>query len=313
MQTSLALCLAGGVSPEQDLWFPCAAHSIKKDGGISKYTSLLALGFRYAPYKKTTSHKNFRTWGEKSDGGVYVFEPNSIWTCVSVSMPTLEGEHASIPFSPCSSNTLSSHSSPIAPYPHSPHVALSPSLTDLTSPLTPASLLKLGAPVITTLSPLTHLTHSHAAPLIPLSLCPRFSSQSSTSGMNIAEVVWCRRALWFYSIPTCEWRRGRLMTHGVCWDWWRSEVDAGMDWYHNLIPSNTLLLLIIYWKCTFKNAHLKVWEWDVTKWSYILIVSVFMWRQWSDSVCQIISSWKICIALKTMCQKNKIKVWHFGK
>lgn len=120
--------------------------------------------------------------------------------------------HPRLPLFPCSSNTLSSHRSSRSPYNHSSHVALSPSLTDLTSPLTPASLLKLGAPVITTLSftdPL-NTPHSHSAFLIPLSSCPRFSSQSSTSSMNIAEVLWCWSAFWFYPIATCDWRRGRV-------------------------------------------------------------------------------------------------------
>lgn len=93
-----------------------------------------------------------------------------------------------------------------------PRTSLSPLLMDLTSPLTPASLLKLEAPVITTLSStqLLNTPHSRSAFLIPLSSCLRFSSQSSTSSMNIAEELWCWSAFWFYSISTCDWRRGRV-------------------------------------------------------------------------------------------------------
>lgn len=91
-------------------------------------------------------------------------------------------------------------------------MSLSLSLTDLTSPLTQASLLKLGAPVITTLSYTQPLNtpHSLSALLIPLSSCPQFGSQSSTSSMNIAEMVWCRSALWIYLITVCDWRWGRV-------------------------------------------------------------------------------------------------------
>ena len=85
-----------------------------------------------------------------------------------------------------------------------PRTSLFPSLTDLPSPLTPASLLKLGAPVITALSSAQLLYTPHSTLLIPLSSCPRFSSQSSASSMNIAELVYCQSALWFYSIPTCD-------------------------------------------------------------------------------------------------------------
>lgn len=133
-----------------------------------------------------------------------------------------------------------------------PRTSLSPLLTDLTSPLTPASLLKLEAPVITTLSSTQPLNTPHSAFPIPLSSCPRFGSQSSTSGMNFAEVLWCWNAFWFYSISTWDWRRGRV-NDTCCILWWRSEVDVRwIDGFKVVDVVKTylhLLLIIIYWKC----------------------------------------------------------------
>lgn len=123
------------------------------------------------------------------------------------------------------------HTSPSPSSTHGPHFS---------SPLASASLLKLGAPVITTLSPLTLLTHSltpslltHSfarslarlftrslthpftvALLTPLSSCPWFRNQSCRSGINIAELVGCWSARWFNSIAAYELRRQRLMRGG---------------------------------------------------------------------------------------------------
>lgn len=115
--------------------------------------------------------------------------------------------HPRLPFPPCSCNTLSSHRSPIAPHPHSPHVAPSfahgPHFSSH-----PSLITQIRSSSNHHAEPL-NTPHSHAALLIPLSSCPRFSSQFRTSAMNIAEVVWCLSALWFYSITTCEWGRVR--------------------------------------------------------------------------------------------------------
>lgn len=113
---------------------------------------------------------------------VHVFEFIYIWTTVRINSHTRGLTCIPVSRSLPAASTLCPHTD----YPKLPililHTSLSPSLTDLASPLTPASLLKLGALVITTLSPLTHLSHT----LLPSSLW----AHALGSVANPAQAVW---------------------------------------------------------------------------------------------------------------------------
>ncbi len=83
--------------------------------------------------------------------------------------------HPCLPLSPRSSNTLSSHRSPITPHPHSPHVALcfahGPRFSSH-----PCLITQIRSSSNHHAEPL-NTPHSRSTLLIPLSSCPRFSSQ----------------------------------------------------------------------------------------------------------------------------------------
>lgn len=101
-----------------------------------------------------------------------------------------------------------------------PRTLCSRSLTDFTPSITPASLLKLGAPVITTPSSIQRLntpqSHTHLAFHIPLSSCP-----SVPWHIQHKLHEYCRGGvmLGMPSLSLCVigWRGG-LMTHGACCD-----------------------------------------------------------------------------------------------
>lgn len=128
--------------------------------------------------------------------------------------------HPHLLFWPCSSGSFSSLRSAISSSSFSFLTRRSASRTDLTSPLTPVSLLKLGAPVITMLSSTQPLNapHSHSASLFPLSSWP---SVKQTIQHQLHE--YCRGGVMF-GMPSGFYpcvigkRRAGLMAHVACCD-----------------------------------------------------------------------------------------------